>query len=147
MTTFDVFWLLTRITFWSAGVSFLLFVFFAAVMGLRDARNRGVLIGPLEKLGYLTLAIGYGLDFFVQMTIAVAVFAEIPPVRWFTPGWSFRLAGVSISFGWLRLPAVEPTVSERMKRLRSTGTGWRQARAEWWLVKVLGPLDTSGGHS
>ena len=147
MTAFGVLWLFTRLAFWSVVIGFMLFVFFAAVMSLRDARDRGTLTGPLKKIGYLVLAIGYALDFIAQMTIAVAVFAEIPPVRWFTPAWSLKLAGLTISFTWLRLPAVEPTVSDRTKRLKLTGTGWRQARAIWWRTNVLGPLDTSGGHS
>lgn len=147
MTVFDALWLLAWVAGWFVLIGFLLFVFFAAVMCLREARDRGALTGPLKKIGYLVLAIGYALDFTAQMTVATALFFELPPVTWFTPAWSFKLAGRAIGFGWLRLPAVEPTVSERTKRLKLTGTGWRQARAIWWRVNILGPLDTSGGHS
>lgn len=146
MSVIELLWLLTRLAFWSVVIGFMLFVFFAAVMCLRDARNRGALTGPLKKIGYLVLVIGYTLDFAAQMTVAVVVFAEPPPVKWFTPTWSFKLAGFAIGFGWLRLPSVEPTVSERTKRLKLTGTGWRQARAIWWRTNVMGPLDTSGEH-
>ncbi|OYZ03513.1 MAG: hypothetical protein B7Y42_00610 [Polaromonas sp. 28-63-22] len=147
MTAFSVLWLVTRLAFWLVVIGFMLFVFFAAVMSLRDARNRGQLTAALKLFGYPTLAIGYTLDFMAQMTLAVAIFAELPPRRWFTPTWSFKVLGRTFDFGWLRLPAVESTVSERTKRLQLTGTGWRQARAIWWRTNVLGPLDTSGGHS
>lgn len=147
MTVFDALWLLARLSGWLVLIGFLLFVFFAAVMSLRDARNRGQLTAALKLFGYPTLAIGYTLDFVAQMTLAVVIFAELPPRRWFTPTWSFKLIGRTFGFSWLRLPALEPTVSERTKRLQLTGTGWRQARAIWWRANVLGPLDTSGGHS
>ena len=147
MNWINAFWLLMQLSAWFVLTGFLLFVFFAAVMCLRDARDRGALTGPLKKIGYLVLAIGYSLDFIAQMTVATAIFFELPPVKWFTPAWSFKLLGGTFGFSWLRLPAVEPTVSDRTKRLKLTGTGWRQARAIWWRVNILGPLDTSGGHS
>lgn len=147
MTFFDWLSLLTQLALWSVVAGFMLFVFFAAVMCLRDARDRGTLVGPVKHLGYIVLALGYTLDFLVQVTIAVALFAELPPRWWFTPDWTFKLAGRTVRFDWLRLPAIESTVSARTKRLKLTGTGWRQARAIWWRTHVLGPLDSSGGHS
>ena len=147
MTPLDLLFHAARLTCWSVLLGFSLFVFFAAVMALRDARDRGVLVGPVKRVGYVVLAIGYALDCLAQLTIASVMFGELPPRWWFRPGWTLTLWGRTLRFDWLVLPAFESTVSARTKRLKLTGTGWRQARAIWWRTNILGPLDSSGAHS
>ena len=123
---------------WSAGAVWLLFVFFLAVMALQAARDRGSLTGWGKRIGYSVLVVGYLLDFIVQVTVAIAVFAELPPFA------GFR-APIG-RFPWLVLPTWETTVSSRVKRLIATDTGWRKVRAEWCRDQMLKPFDVTGRH-
>lgn len=136
-----------KVSAWLVLVGFMLLVFYAAVMCFRDARDRKVLTGPLQLLGKLVLTIGYALDVFAQLTIAVILFLELPPCRWVAPSWKIKLAGKVLDLAWLKLPVFESTVSARTKRLKLTGTGWRKAQAIWWRTNILGPLDATGDHS
>lgn len=95
-----------------------LFVFFLAVMSLKIASDAGRLTPAGKVLGYPILAIGYLLDFFVQTTLAVLLFLELPR---------------------------ETTVSGRVKR-HCKGTGWRASLAIWMREQLLKPYDPSGGH-
>lgn len=101
------------------GAIYLLWVFFLAVMQIRDARDRGSLTPWGIRFGYMVLVPGYLLDFLVQVTIAIPLFWGLPR---------------------------ELTVSARVKRLVATGTGWPRRCAMWFRTHMLKPFDRTGGH-
>ena len=98
----------------------LLWVFFLAVMQLRDARDRGALTVWGLRLGYTVLIPGWVLDFIVQVTIANVIFFPSLPR--------------------------ELTVSARVNRLIATSDGWPRRCAGWFRDHLLKPFDPSGGH-
>lgn len=112
------------IAFGLVGLAVLLWVFFLAVMLLKQ--HKADLRGWVLWLAYSTLLVGWVLDFVVQVTVATALFLELPQ---------------------------ELTVSARVKRL-TTGQGSRFALSRRWaevvaLVfrdRLLKPFDASGGH-
>lgn len=56
-----------------------LFVLFIAVMALRDARDNGLLTGPIKFFGYPTLFIGLFVDAFANCIFPVwLIFADWP---------------------------------------------------------------------
>ena len=99
--------------------TWLLWVFFLAVMHLQEARNAGRLTTWNTRIGYSVLFVGYLLDFIVNMTFAVLLFLELPR---------------------------ETTVSARIERLVLYGTGWRQTVAIWVRRTLLATFDPSGRH-
>lgn len=96
-----------------------LWVLFLAVMNLKQAKDAGRLHKTARAFGVPILIAGYLLDCFVQMTVAVVIFAE-----------------------WPR----ELTVSGRVNRLIESGGGWRKREAQWFRDVLLAPFDRSGGH-
>lgn len=109
--------------------SFLLWVFFLAVMKLRDVRDAGNLVGPIRYPAFLVLGIGYALDALVNMTVMFVVLWEQPSIT-FGKGW------------WTES---EWTVSDRTKRWAQTDT-WRGALCRWLRKRFLAPADSKGGH-
>lgn len=108
---------------------FLLWVFFLAVMHLRDVRNAGGLEGPAKHVGLAVLAVGYVLDVLAQIVWASPWFWELPPRRG-------------------KFPWFEPTVSDRTKRWAAyPGDGWRERSARWLRRVMLAPFDKSGAHN
>lgn len=106
-----------------------LWVFFLAVMHLRDARDAGQLTGPIVGPAYLVLAIGYTLDMFVQCTWGIAWFREWPP----------RVS---------KFPYFETTISSRTKRWALTEANTFNKRTAVALRKhALSRFDRTGGHS
>ncbi len=106
----------------------ILWVFFLAVMHLKDADKNGVLatLDPrVQKAAYVVLAVGIIINLLVRVCFSWMVFGEIPP--------PFRYWG-------------EWAVSAQVKRLCNEGDGWRQQRAFWWRDNVLKPFDLWGGH-
>lgn len=99
--------------------TWLLWVFFLAVMHLQEARDAGRLTTWNTRTGYSVLFVGYLLDFTVNMTFAVLLFLELPH---------------------------ETTVSARIQRLVLYGTGWRQKVAIWIRSALLATFDPSGRH-
>lgn len=97
----------------------MLWVFFLAVMCLQTARDAKTLTPWGLRLGYTVLGAGWVLDFLVQVTVAVLIFAELPR---------------------------ELTVSGRVQRLVESGAGWRKAVAEWFRDNLLKPFDRTGRH-
>lgn len=97
----------------------LLWVLFLAVMSLDQARADGKLHGFALYAGYTVLVVGLVVDLLVQITVATVL--------------------------WLEWPR-ELTVSGRVARLCSIGTGWRQRLAMWFRATLLSPFDRSGGH-
>jgi hypothetical protein len=120
---------MTAWVWWSLAAVPLLWVFFLAVMHLRDAKDDGQLTGPIVGPAYLVLAVGYMLDVLVQFTWASAWFRELPP----------RRAG----FPWLEL-----TVSTRTKRWAATEANTFNKRTSVALRKhALSRFDRTGRHS
>ena len=97
---------------------FLLWVFFLAIMKLRDVRDAGKLNGQAKYPAYFVLAIGYFLDFAVNTIPATILFLELPQ---------------------------ELTVSERTKRHRDE-VGFRGDMSRWLRKGFLAIADSSGGH-
>jgi len=98
---------------------FILWLLFLAVMNIDQARSEGKLPRDLVVPAYTALAIGYLVDFVVQVTFASVL--------------------------WLELPR-ELTVSERVARLYREGHGYRLTLALWFRRVLLAPFDRSGGH-
>jgi hypothetical protein len=116
---------------WGVSASYMLWVFFNAVMNLRDMRDRGVLVGPLRYPAYFTLGVGYALDAFVNCTVIFVVLWEQP----------------SIQFGKGFWKESEWTVSERTKRWATTQPNtWRGKLCQYLRKYFLGPVDKSGAH-
>lgn len=97
----------------------LLWVFFLAVMNLKQTLDEGRLTGFPLLMGYLTYGAGLVIDFVVQVGPA--------------------------SLLWLELPR-EWTVSRRVSRLCREGHGYRYNLAFWFQQHMLAPFDRSGGH-
>lgn len=99
------------------GSTYALWVFFLAVMGLKRAKQAGLLSPTAMALGYPVLIVGYVLDCFVNFTVMTVLLLEIPQ---------------------------ETTVTARLSR-HNKGTGWRKAIAAW-AEPLLDPYDPSGDH-
>lgn len=97
----------------------ILWVFFVAVMRLKQVRDAGALTLAMKVFGYPALAIGLLFDLLVNVTIAWAVFAELPR---------------------------EATVSARLTRLSETGEGWRRRWAIAIRTSLLDAIDPAGVH-
>ena len=100
------------------GATYALWIFYLAVMGLKRARNAGLLNKTAVVLGYPVLIVGYVLDALSNIFVMTFVFFEIPQ---------------------------EMTVTARLKRHIKTSQGWR-LRAARWFVPLLDPFDPSGRH-
>ena len=99
------------------GATYALWVLFIAVMGLKRAKDAGLLTTTAKVLGYPVLIVGYVLDCFVNFTVMTVLLLEIPQ---------------------------ETTVTARLSR-HNQGTGWRKAIAAW-AEPLLDPYDPSGDH-
>lgn len=115
---------------WAAWLTlpFWLWVFFLAVMQLRDARDAGRLRGWAKGPAVLVLAVGYSLDVLAQVTWASLWFRELPPRRG-------------------RFPWFEPTISDRTKRWAAMpDDSFRRRSARELRAVMLAPFDKTGGH-
>jgi len=98
--------------------TWLLWVFYLAVMNLSRAREAGTLRKPAYIAGYPVLILGFILDFLVNIIVVSIVMLEFPK---------------------------EVTVTSRFKRLKNKG-GWRGKWAGWVATNILDPFDPSGVH-
>lgn len=98
----------------------LLWVFYVAMMRLKQVRDAGGLTLAMKVFGYPALAVGLVLDFFVNLIAGSAIFLERPR---------------------------EWTLSARLWRLSNDkAAGWRQ-RLAWALrVSLLDAVDPEGVH-
>jgi hypothetical protein len=111
-------------TLWSTAITYLLYVFYSAVMNIKRVRDMGKLTTFGKVLGYPTLAIGLFLDLLVNTLVMTFILLELPR---------------------------ELTVTSRLKRhnLESIGGSWLN---KWrmsvvkFFEPVLDPLDPSGDH-
>jgi len=100
------------------GSSYLLWIFYLAVMNLKIAKEAGLLTTTAKVLGYPVLFVGYILDCFVNVTVMTVVLLELPK---------------------------ETTVTARLKRHNKESSGWRKSVAVW-AEPLLDPFDPSGDH-
>jgi hypothetical protein len=100
------------------GLTYGLYVFYAAVMNLQRVRDMGLLTPMAKVLAYPTLVIGLILDLIVNIFVFTVVLLELPQ---------------------------ELTVTARLKRHHKESTGWRLAVVKF-LEPILDPLDPSGDH-
>ena len=126
---FDLLWFLAKSGGFSLLLVFMLWVFFLAVMKLKDIRNAGRLVGPVKGPAYLVLLIGYLLDALCNLLVLTALLLELP-----------RLKGGA---HWYK--ESEWTVSARTKRWALTAT-WRGAFCRWLRTSFLAAADVGGGH-
>jgi hypothetical protein len=105
-------------TLWSIAITYLLYVFYSAVMNIKRVRDMGKLTTFGKVLGYPTLAIGLVLDLVVNTLVMTFILLELPR---------------------------ELTVTSRLKRHNRESTGWRLAVVKFF-EPVLDPLDPSGDH-
>lgn len=99
--------------------AFLLWVFFLAVMKLRDIRDVGALVGPIKYPAYAVLGIGWTLDYLFNLGPLTVFYWEKPKER---------------------------TVSERTGRWALTDAGWRGRFSRFVRLEFLKKADKSGGH-
>ena len=100
------------------GSTYALWVFFIAAMGLKRAKDAGLLSATAKVLGYPVLIVGWLLDAFVNVFVMTVLLLELPQ---------------------------ELTVTARLKRHNRVTGGWRKAVARW-AEPLLDPYDPSGDH-
>jgi hypothetical protein len=103
---------------WALGITYALYVWYAAVMNIKRVRDMGKLTWMGYVLGYPTLFIGLFLDLLVNWFVMTIILLEIPR---------------------------EFTVTSRLKRHHKESKGWRLAVVKFF-EPVLDPLDPSGDH-
>lgn len=102
----------------SLGITYLLWIFYCAVMNIKRVRDAGKLTWFGKVLGYPTLYIGLCLDLLVNIFVMTPLLFELPR---------------------------ELTVTSRLKRHNKESTGWRLAVVKFF-EPVLDPIDPSGDH-
>lgn len=95
-----------------------LWILYLATMNLKRAKEAGTLDIRAKVIGYPFLYLfAYPLDFYCNTLLFSLLLWELPK-------WQNR----------------ELLVTDRLKRTRKTGAGWRLAAAEWF-VPLLNPYD------
>ena len=98
--------------------TYLLWIFYLAVMNLKRAKEAGKLNKFAAMLGAPVLFVGYVLDFIVNVLVMTVLLVEIPK---------------------------ELTVTSRLSRHIRESSGFRLAVASWF-IPILDPFDPSGRH-
>jgi len=88
-------------------------------MNLKRARDAGTITPAALALGYPILAIGYVLDFCVNVTLLSLIMLDLPR---------------------------ETTVSLHLRKLSETGTSYQKTIANWIAINLLDAFDPSGKH-
>lgn len=102
----------------AAGV-YALWLYYLAVMSLKRAQDAGTMSPWARRFGYTILAIGYGLDFAVN--VFVLSFLLLEPPR-------------------------ELLVTARLSRHILANSGYRKRFSTWVCANLLDPYDPSGCH-
>ena len=102
----------------AAGSTYLLWLFYLAVMSLAHAERDGTLTKTARVLGTPILIVGLVIDFVVNVFVMTVLLLELPQ---------------------------ETTVTARLKRHNRNGSGWRQQFARWF-EPILDPYDPKGDH-
>lgn len=101
------------------GSTYVLWMFYLAVMSLMRARDAGKLSRPAYILGLPILWTGLFIDCVVNIFVASVVFLE---------------------------PPRELLVTSRLTRLVHRNSGWRGKLALWVCINLLDQFDPSGHH-
>lgn len=102
------------------GGTYVLWVFYLAVMALMRARDAGTLSKPAYILGLPVLWIGLLIDFLVNVFVMSILMLEMPS---------------------------EGTVTSRLSRLQAEEADtWRGKFATWFCVNLLDTFDPTGKH-
>jgi hypothetical protein len=99
-------------------ITYLLWIFYLAVMNLKQAQDNGKLSILAYALGVPVLKVGLILDVIVNVLVMTVLLLELPKE-------------------WL--------VTTRLKRHNRAGKGWRYHFAQW-CEQFLDPFDPSGDH-
>lgn len=94
-------------------------IYFLAIMHLRDAKDAGQLTGFAKALGYANLFIGLLLDALVNALPMSLIMLELPQ-EWLT--------------------------TARLSRHIKEGNGWRRAVALWFCRNLLSTFDSGHNH-
>lgn len=100
-------------------ITWLLWVFYLAVMNLRRVDKMGKLGITATGLGMPALIIGLVLDLLVNVVVMTILMLELPR---------------------------ETTVTARLKRHKRESTGWRLKVTEWLASELLDSFDPDGRH-
>ena len=98
--------------------TYLLWVFYVAVMHIAKVRDAGKLSRAAYALGVPTLIIGFVLDLIVNVFVMTIILLELPR---------------------------ETTVTKRLKRHHKDSTGWRIKVVEFFEM-ILDAFDPDGDH-
>jgi hypothetical protein len=101
----------------SAALFVTTFIFYLAVMKLRDARDQGILNTlnwSVIWLAYAILYVGLVLDMLLDWIVLTVMFLELPK---------------------------EILSTSRVKRHKNHGEGWRKSLATWLCNNFLSPFD------
>ncbi len=99
-------------------LTYLLWIFYLAVMNLSKAKKANQLSTTAKVLGTPILYTGWIIDCLVNILVMTVLFLELPR---------------------------ELLVTSRLKRHNRTGSGWRQKLAAWF-EPIIDPYDPSGDH-
>ncbi len=94
-------------------------IFFLAIMHLRDAKDTGTLTGFAKWLGYFNLFIGLILDVLVNWLPMTVILLELPH---------------------------ECLTTARLSRHIKDGSGWRKTLALWFCRNLLSTFDSTKRH-
>jgi hypothetical protein len=100
-------------------ISWLLWIFYIAVMALKKVKDGSGLSPAALTLGYPALIVGYLLDMVVNTFVFSVILWELPK---------------------------ETTVTARLKRHKANSTGFRLRVANWFASELLDKFDPSGKH-
>jgi hypothetical protein len=94
-------------------------IYFIAIMKLRDMKDAGQIAGVMKLFGYPNLFIGLLLDVLVNWIPMTIIFMELP---------------------------LEFLTTARLSRHIKDGSGWRKDVALWFCHNLLSPFDSSKDH-
>lgn len=101
----------------------LTWIYYIAIMHLRDAKDAGRLSGFAKYLGYSNLAIGLVLDVLVNLVPVTILLLEVP-----------------------RIFDGELLTTTRLSRHIKEGDGWRRSVALWCCKNLLSTFDSDHNH-
>lgn len=103
---------------WSLLLTYICWILYLALTNIWEAGVKKKLSYTAYTLALPAIAVGVSLDVFLNFTVFSVLFMEQPK---------------------------ELTISERLRRHNSTGTGWRKKLAGWF-EPLLDPYDPDGDH-
>jgi uncharacterized membrane protein len=113
-----LYYFIPPVALWHATIG--LWCHFAAVMRLKMLRDAGTLTTAEKVFGYYVAVRGLLIDFVYQVIVGSILFLELPR---------------------------EGTLSTRLWRLSTRGTGWRQRLALAIRTQLLDSVDPAGVHT